>query len=1213
MKYLTWFEGAQGSLLERSGDSTSLFPCALPYPETLSAVGVKGEDEARVWWAKSLLNSFVAWSNFVLLGCPRWGGSAYEPRVSYRSCTEARAFADRLLGEVEEFAASDLVLGRLVCEGKRATVEELLAQVQESAGASYFDGVQAPASTSSPALAVTADRIAVPDSAGGVDPGNWLPEERAAVFRDLESLRLPEHLWDDIPPACHRVPQAEEADLARKLLKTKMAVLVPEDSLPRRRDGRLLVGGLFAVAKNESEDRLIYDRRPENSTMPYLDWANLPSAACFTRLLLRPNQYLRGSGDDLRNFYYNLQLPEGWEKFNPVGRRVDARVVEEQGLDPRVHYRLCLRVLGMGDRNGCAIAQATHEGILRRHGGLDPKTTLRYGEQAPRGDLWQGVYLDDLLVVQRVTVDAAVPLDGTFVPPEAVPEDADMREVSKAEGAYDAAGLQRALHKSFRALTKFKAWGAEVDGIQGTIASPLSVRQQVWRLLERLVETGWATKEIMQKVLGFLAFAFQFRRDLFCLHHRVYTFVSNLPEKKWCRLPNRIIDELRSVALHLPFAKWKMRRRLHPSVLATDATPTSGGAVRAPVSAELNEELWRRSEIRGGAVRLDRGEAFAWKAEEPITVSAFASAISECLSWTVTSSYSFRKTSHINLQEGRALRREIARMASSLSNAGHVQVCLNDSRVIVGAVAKGRSSSYKLNGLLRAQLPFLIMADLVLALLWIETESNLADHPSRFRSLPPPKPPRWMSRFGVRRLASGCGLQIFGTTYLTDAHRDKGLMMWDPVCVWDEASFLDSWVIEAIKEGVITWLWLAPPKGSGHWVWREVLNLAALMLEGCGYVFIEQPWGRRSLQGRDTQLFMSRHEGMKRYFVDWDIYVNPLGGEETGLEQSVVLSNAPWPGEVDNLKLSDFCFPEAAELSENVGLVVLDAESGLSDCGRTETLRHYLQDALAIHTLAQASEPKHGPEELEVRLPRRSEAGTSSNSNVRRRAEEVAVDEAAKGAASAAAEALQSVAGRLKEPLDGGLTATQVLEDPQTRAAAARWPAGSGARQLTAGDGPETACSGAARPLRGSSRDHAPAEPTSWRAWLPSFSVRTVLLLICLFLFPRIIAKLTTLILRLLGRALASLVSNLIQELLSQTLQAATDMEDQVVEWLNHHLGGNSKPVVSLPQSEAVAPPPAQQPVVVSHPTRPVDLLMLLLLGLNLRQQQVGGVGEARI
>ncbi|CAE7443412.1 unnamed protein product [Symbiodinium sp. CCMP2592] len=1363
-------EPGQGSLLERSGDSISLFPCALPYPETLSAAGVKGEDEARVWWAKSLMNSFVAWSNFVVLGCPRWGGSAYEPRVAYRSCTEARAFADRLLGEVEEFAASDLVLGRLACEGKRATVEDLLAQVQESAGASYFDGVQAPASTSSPALAVTADRIAVPNSAGGVDPGDWLPEDRAAVFRDLESIRLPEHLWDEAPLACHRVPQAEEADLARKLLETKMAVLVPEDALPRRRDGRMLVGGLFAVAKNEHEDRLIYDRRPENSTMPYLDWATLPSAACFTRLLLQPNQYLRGSGDDLRNFYYNLRLPEGWERFNPVGRRVDARVVEEQGLDPRIHHRLCLRVLGMGDRNGCAIAQATHEGILRKHGGLDPETTLRYGQSAPRGDLWQGVYLDDLLVVQRMTVGAAVPLDGTFDPPEASAEDADMQEVSKAEGAYDAAGLQRALHKSFRALTKFKAWGAEIDGVQGTIASPLSVRQQVWRLLERLVATGWATKEIMQKVLGFLAFAFQFRRELFCLHHRVYNFVAKLPEKKWCRLPNHIVDELRSVALHLPFARWNMRRSLHPSVLATDATPTSGGAVRARVAPELNEELWRRSEIRGAPVRLDRAEAFTWKAEEPIAVSTFASAISECLQWTVTASYSFRSTSHINLQEGRALRREIARMASALRNAGHVQVCLNDSRVIVGAVAKGRSSSYKLNGLLRAQLPYLIFADIVLALLWVETESNLGDHPSRFRSLPPPKPPpRWMSRFGVRHIRAGSGVQIFGSAYFTEAHRDKGLMMWDPVDVGHEASLLrttlgwHSWVAEAIEEG-------HPRKGG-------------------------------ALRGRDTQLFMSKHEGIRRYIVDWNLYVDPGSREEGELEQSVVLSNAPYvdawleraveaafqggeklywatlavlsiqkelrlsgpllrntwsnlrawrmlqpikprvpmthyvmqcvlvvclafanqssgsakaewfstmlgiwlafagmlrPGEVDNLKFSDFCFPEVAELCENVGLVVnirqaktrrvwanqfilihdralvswlrwwaqdqkpslrflqvgrrkwserlrealnaLDLETCHLTLG-TETLRHYLQDALAIHTLAQA--PGSAKDKLAEVYDYCGYWGSPSELSFvvvhQDRWSYLVVVSGVVAWAQCVVRERGRLRKRQKAPLLlqlrrcsrwlGKSSSLWMLEDPQARAAAARWRAGSSARRLTAVlararqglqawvNGPTRELSGGPpapvrpRPIRPASRDGTPAEPTSWRAWLPRLSVWTVLLLVCFLVFPRIIAKFATLILRLLGKAMFSLMSNLIQELLSQTLQAATEMEDQVVEYLNLYLGGESKPVASLPQSDAVATPPAQQQVVVAHPTRPVDLLMLLLLTLNLRQQQ-GGILE---
>ena len=88
--------------------------------------------------------------------------------------------------------------------------------------------------------------------------------------------------------------------------------------------------------------------------MPRLDWARLPSAACFTRMLLEPNQCLRGSGDDLRNFYYTLRLPPGWVRFNSVRRRV-AKHVAHHGGD----VRLCFRVSGVGDRNGCAIAQAT--------------------------------------------------------------------------------------------------------------------------------------------------------------------------------------------------------------------------------------------------------------------------------------------------------------------------------------------------------------------------------------------------------------------------------------------------------------------------------------------------------------------------------------------------------------------------------------------------------------------------------------------------------------------------------------------------------------------------------------------------------------------------------------------------------------------------------------------------------------------------------------
>ena len=232
-------------------------------------------------------------------------------------------------------------------------------------------------------------------------------------------------------------------------------------------------GGLFCVEKNATEDRLIFDRRPENVTMPRLEWAALPSAACFTRMLLGRYQYLRASGDDLRNFYYMLRLPPNWVRFNSVGRRVAPDVVAMHGLDPAVPHHLCLRVLGMGDRNGCAIAQATHEAILKSVGLLDPQETLAYGRTVPAGDLWQGVYLDDLLIASRQTLDTPYRLMVPFRASPAQGDDADILLTKAAEGAWEKADLERALHKSFRAETHFKAWAGEVNGIQGRVGAPI--------------------------------------------------------------------------------------------------------------------------------------------------------------------------------------------------------------------------------------------------------------------------------------------------------------------------------------------------------------------------------------------------------------------------------------------------------------------------------------------------------------------------------------------------------------------------------------------------------------------------------------------------------------------------------------------------------------------------------------------------------------------
>ena len=148
-------------------------------------------------------------------------------------------------------------------------------------------------------------------------------------------------------------------------------------------------------------------------------------------------------------------------------------VVKDWGGDVAVPYRACMKVLGMGDTNACCVAQGVHEHILEQNGLLQPNTKMVYGQSVRDSNILDGAYLDAaLLILHKKKMPFEIPLDGSFQPPAPQDNDDDMKRAGRAEDAYQKAGLDRALHKSFRGETSFKAWGAEVDGVAGTVGAP---------------------------------------------------------------------------------------------------------------------------------------------------------------------------------------------------------------------------------------------------------------------------------------------------------------------------------------------------------------------------------------------------------------------------------------------------------------------------------------------------------------------------------------------------------------------------------------------------------------------------------------------------------------------------------------------------------------------------------------------------------------------
>ena len=102
----------------------------------------------------------------------------------------------------------------------------------------------------------------------------------------------------------------------------------------------------------------------------------------------------------------------------------------------------------------------------------------------------------------------------------------------------------------------------------------------------------------------------------------------------------------------------------------------------------------------------------------------------------------------INLKEARAYRTGVRRASSGPACHGTRRLSLLDSSVVRGAVSKGRSSSRRLNRVLRLIVPELLAADIQTGTFPGPTKKIPADPATRgqrTRSKPARSPPDWLS------------------------------------------------------------------------------------------------------------------------------------------------------------------------------------------------------------------------------------------------------------------------------------------------------------------------------------------------------------------------------------------------------------------------------------------------------------------------------------
>ena len=687
-------------------------------------------------------------------------------------------------------------------EAEVAELERLL-EAELVARGGYGDGVRGVALGSEGAgLApfVAAD-IALPKRGAFFDLAEFLPDaEVRAAYVDPDTLLTGGDASGEPPsrdvPRGALLGTAELVRLCKRLDAAGILALVPaseaEDISPV-----FAVRKKFDAARGVWSLRLLFDRRRRNARERHLLGASrdLPHAACFLDIVLEPTERIEIDASDLECFYYTARVSSERAARNVFGRPLRASMLAECSCcDPALGDRLvvpALATLAMGDRNACDFAQAAHREVLLRAGALDPASEVHYGAPLPRSRVLHGVMIDDRL---SLAIVAPGPDGETAVARSA-------REWDAAMAAYAASCGRPVPEKTQRRARAGRVWGAWLDGDRGTLGGPPERRAALALLTLRLARCGFGSPALVRRLLGSWVFHLMFRRSAFAVPDEAFRFAQSDGEPTHvARLPPGVRAELASLALLAPLLETSLRAPVAPVLWCTDASPHAGAVVRAPLPALVARELWRHRDARGSHVRItparedvadlrdvmpsetavlqqcvvelvaaghgsdpqvqalaeacrereasDRCERSAAAAQAPAGREEWVSELVQALPFDLVLRYPFQRSDHINILEANVRLSLVKHLARSPSQFATRQLLGQDSRVCLGAFAKGRSSARRLNHVEAKVGAYELAADIQTGGLWVDSFRMPADAPTREGGIVLPCPARpWVSAF----------------------------------------------------------------------------------------------------------------------------------------------------------------------------------------------------------------------------------------------------------------------------------------------------------------------------------------------------------------------------------------------------------------------------------------------------------------------------------
>lgn len=696
----------------------------------------RGRGRVATWsYVEVLWNLF----NFLEGGCPfsETDQVRLADRASSASWTQMHAeYAGFLHDQVHQFLRlrKPEPLGRGM-----AQLNELVMSIKNS---QYKPGPYTVDELMTVAKHVEPERMSLPEIGGILDPVDHLKGHKKELFENMV-----EHVpHNDIPEkkvkGCLKIKPEHIVPVYEKLLDSHVAVLLPVSMALRDETGKIVSGGLFAVPHKEHTDRVICDRRPQNQLERRLVWAKLPHGALLTQIIVPPGHTIRGSGDDLSNYFYLLKHRESWLHRNAIGSPVSGKDFLKYGCDPKTKYVLCFRVIPMGDTNAVDIAQETHLQVLQDAGCMQSSEVIAYRDLLPASHCWEGLYIDDHIVMQVLPKKKLRNPKQTF-------RDDEILLASRQQ--YEHLGIPTSDKKAFTHQPSFTAWGTHVEGSTGRVGTPREKLVQLSELIVQVCSLKKVSKKLLQKTLGLLVHPSMHQRLLMSLLQEVYLWVEKLDDSEARRLPAAAREELLMFALCLPLCHSNIKWQVSPRVGASDACLDGGGRAATLTDQSIAETLYRYSEHKGEHVRLDWEKGRLAPPSDMVSAPQELEDLMAAHVWNTTQKIKFGHKQHINILELKMIKEELKDLVKQ-TTAPMRAVNLVDSRVAAGAFARGRSSSKQLNRILRSMIGWSLCGRKSLHLVWVRSERNPSDHPSRACRIPEPKNDETIRRiFGAPR------------------------------------------------------------------------------------------------------------------------------------------------------------------------------------------------------------------------------------------------------------------------------------------------------------------------------------------------------------------------------------------------------------------------------------------------------------------------------